>query len=82
MTESMLARARECAGWDSVRAKLEFEKSRNNALSNDGRSHDWEARWALWIERDLEYDAKKAQQHTTVIDQEGIRCSRGFGDDL
>jgi hypothetical protein len=71
MTESMLARALERAGWDSARSKIEFEKFRNRCLSNGKLSHDWDAEFSLWIERGVEHQSKRTEQHGRVIDQNG-----------
>jgi DNA-binding MarR family transcriptional regulator len=75
MTESMRTRALERAGWKSSRAGIEYGKFRHRCLSKGTQSHDWEAEWALWVERGLEYDTQKAQHRGKVIDQDGNEVS-------
>jgi hypothetical protein len=70
-TEPMLARARERAGWDTVKSKDEFEKFRNLALSKGTQSHNWDAAFSVWIERGVEHQAKRKGQTGKIIDQDG-----------
>jgi Helix-turn-helix domain len=71
MTESMSTRALERAGWNSDRANLEFDKFRNRCLSSGKRSHDWDAEFALWIERGVEHKPKRMVKQGPMIDQQG-----------
>lgn len=72
MSESMITRALERAGWKSSRVGIEYGKFRHRCSSTGKQSHDWEAEWALWVERGLEYDAcRKAVRHREVIDNDG-----------
>jgi hypothetical protein len=69
MTESMITRALERAGWDSVQAKLEFEKFRNRHLGKGTQSCNWDAEFWLWIERGVEHQSERTKQGK-VIDQD------------
>jgi hypothetical protein len=69
IADSMITRAHERAGWDSARSRSEFEKFRNWQLSKGRNSHDWDAEFALWIERGLE--RKSRTEKVQVIDEHG-----------
>jgi hypothetical protein len=72
ISEPMLARALERAGWDTVKSKDEFEKFRNRALSKGTASLNWDAEFYNWIERGVEHQAKrKGQTAGKIIDQDG-----------
>jgi hypothetical protein len=71
MTESMITRALQRAGWDTVKARNEFEKFRNRALSKGTASLNWDAEFYNWIERGVEHQARRKGQAGKIIDQEG-----------
>jgi Helix-turn-helix domain len=71
ISESMLARALERAGWDAARSRVEFDKFRDRCLSGGRKSYDWNAEFSLWIERGVEHKSKQTELQGPVIDQQG-----------
>jgi len=59
LSDAMVTKGEEVAGWDFERCRLEFQKFRAHYRSTGDKYFDWVETWTKWVIRGAEYDKEK-----------------------